>query len=140
MSFKKILFALDSSEYSDKGLELVKTLAEDRKVPVVLLNVLLQIPDMVGNPAREDLMAEMHKMSEEMLDIARNKLEARGIPVTTVVSQGYPSDEIISVAKSHGCDLIVMGAKGHGNIGGILLGSVSQKVLHYSEVPVLIAR
>mgnify|MGYP003623814519 CR=1 FL=1 len=140
MAFRKILFAIDSSAYSDKGLELVKSLCEGSNTQVVLLSVLMQIPDLVGNPTRDDLVAEMRKMTEEMLDIARNKLAARGVAATAVVSQGNPADEILSVAKTHDCDLIVMGARGHGSLGGLLLGSVSQKVLHYSELPVLIAR
>ena len=62
------------------------------------------------------------------------------VDVTTAVIEGSPSREIIRYAESEGCDLIVMGTHGRGGIDRLLLGSVTEKVVRGSEVPVLTVR
>ncbi|WP_418282757.1 universal stress protein [Halorubrum sp. DTA98] len=62
------------------------------------------------------------------------------IDVTTAVVDGSPSREIIRYAEGEDCDLIVMGTHGRGGIDRLLLGSVTEKVVRGSEVPVLTVR
>lgn len=62
------------------------------------------------------------------------------VDVTTAVVEGSPSREIIRYAESEECDLIVMGTHGRGGIDRLLLGSVTEKVVRGSEVPVLTVR
>jgi nucleotide-binding universal stress UspA family protein len=62
------------------------------------------------------------------------------VPVTTQYRRGEPSGEIIAAAAEAKADLIVMGSRGRGQIGGLILGSVSERVLHGAHVPVLIVR
>lgn len=60
--------------------------------------------------------------------------------VTTAVSEGSPSREIIRYAEENDCDLIVMGTHGRGGIDRLLLGSVTEKVVRSSVVPVVTVR
>ncbi|KDS90875.1 stress response protein [Halorubrum saccharovorum] len=60
--------------------------------------------------------------------------------VETAVAEGSPSKEIIRHAEANGCDLIVMGTHGRGGIDRLLLGSVAEKVVRGSSVPVLTVR
>jgi nucleotide-binding universal stress UspA family protein len=60
--------------------------------------------------------------------------------VCEFLESGKPASKIIEVAKKWSADLIVMGSHGRGKIQGILLGSVSQEVLHQAPCPVLVLR
>lgn len=62
------------------------------------------------------------------------------IPVETVVRHGSPADEIVRRAAESGAGIIVMGSRGFGEMHAVLLGSVSERVLHTAHCPVLIAR
>lgn len=64
----------------------------------------------------------------------------RGVDVTTAIVDGSPSREIIRYAEEEGCDIVVMGTHGRGGIDRLLLGSVAEKVVRGSEIPVLTVR
>ncbi|WP_280585254.1 universal stress protein [Halorubrum sp. Boch-26] len=66
--------------------------------------------------------------------------EGTGVDVETAVVEGSPSGEIIRYAEDSDCDLIVMGTHGRGGINRLLLGSVAEKVVRGSAVPVLTVR
>lgn len=60
--------------------------------------------------------------------------------VDTLIRTGSPADEIADAAKELNADLIVIGSRGWGEIRSVLLGSVSERVLHIAHCPVLIVR
>lgn len=62
------------------------------------------------------------------------------VPVETAVIDGTPSREIVRYAEDDDCDLVVMGTHGRGGIDRLLLGSVAEKVVRASSVPVLTVR
>ncbi|HEV2440471.1 MAG TPA: universal stress protein [bacterium] len=62
------------------------------------------------------------------------------VPVTKEYRRGEPSHEILAAAAHLKADLIVMGSRGLGQVGGLILGSVSERVLHGARIPVLIVR
>jgi nucleotide-binding universal stress UspA family protein len=62
------------------------------------------------------------------------------VPVEAIARWGNPIEEILRAARTTPADMIVMGAKGHSNLGLLLLGSVSQGVVQHATKPVLIAR
>jgi nucleotide-binding universal stress UspA family protein len=61
-----------------------------------------------------------------------------GVVVATEVVQGSPSHVLVDAAR--GADLLVVGSRGHGGFGGLLLGSVSQQALQHAACPVAIVR
>jgi nucleotide-binding universal stress UspA family protein len=65
---------------------------------------------------------------------------AADIDIKTEILEGSPSREIVRYAEESGCDLIVMGTHGRGGIDRLLLGSVAERVVRASEVPVLTVR
>jgi nucleotide-binding universal stress UspA family protein len=140
MSFKKILLAIDDSKYSRKGLDLVVKIAGEAKTPVVLVHVLTPVTGRIPTKQREELMRELVEEARQEHASYRAALEELGIAVSFVTPEGEPSDEILLTAKQENCDLIVIGARRHGNIGGLLLGSVTHQILYRAEVPVLVAR
>ena len=66
--------------------------------------------------------------------------EATGIEVREVILEGHPSSEIINFADNNNIDLIVMGTLGKTGLDRFLMGSVAEKVIRGSKVPVLVVR
>ncbi|WP_434521947.1 universal stress protein [Halorubrum sp. AS12] len=77
---------------------------------------------------------------EAALETVEELAADRGVDVETAVVEGSPSREIITHAEETGCDLVVMGTHGRGGIDRLLLGSVAEKVVRGSSVPVLTVR
>ncbi|GAB6880194.1 universal stress protein [Halorubrum gandharaense] len=78
--------------------------------------------------------------AETAVDAVRELADERGVDVTTAVVDGSPSREIIRYAEGNDCDVVVMGTHGRGGIDRLLLGSVAEKVVRGSAVPVLTVR
>ena len=72
------------------------------------------------------------------LDAALEAAQEHGVAARTKLLVGNPSDEIVTHADSIGADLIVVGSRGLGAFGRMLLGSVSRGVLRESRRPVLV--
>jgi len=83
----------------------------------------------------------IEKTADRYLGAIRKAAEKAGVACECVcVTNDFPADAILSVAKKRKCDLIVMASHGRKGISGVLLGSETQKVLVRSHVPVLVYR
>jgi nucleotide-binding universal stress UspA family protein len=78
--------------------------------------------------------------ADDAVDGVEALAEGTGVEVETAVVEGSPSREIIRYAEGNDCDLVVMGTHGRGGIDRLLLGSVAEKVVRGSVVPVLTVR
>jgi nucleotide-binding universal stress UspA family protein len=65
---------------------------------------------------------------------------AAGVPYEREIASGEPASMLIDMARRHGCDAIIMGARGRGALRSALLGSVSQRVVQEAAVPVTIIK
>ncbi len=83
--------------------------------------------------------ASAERTAQEALQRTVTELQTTA-PVETIVRRGSPADEIVRCATESGAGLIVMGSRGWGEMHAVLLGSVSERVLHTATCPVLIAR
>ena len=93
----------------------------------------------------EDSEAEYKRATsacaKKLLLAINRAADALGVSCETVqTSNDQPFKSIIEVARRKACDLILMASHGHAAIGGILLGSETQKVLTHSHIPVLVYR
>ena len=138
-----ILVAVDLSGASQKILQYVKTLSLDLSVKVWLLYA--EKPDLgfVGfGPGRPqsvlDQVPHDFKEKREELQGEVNKLRNSGIDVDPLFVQGSAVEVILDEASKLNADLIVVGSHGHGAVYHLLVGSVSEGVLHRSTCPVLI--
>ncbi len=138
-----ILVAVDLSGASQKILHYVKTLSLGLPAKVWLLHA--EKPDLgfVGfGPGRPqsvlDHVAEDFKDKREELQNEADKLQNSGIDAKTLVVQGAAVEVILDEASKLNADLIVVGSHGHGAVYHLLVGSVSEGVLHRSTCPVLI--
>jgi nucleotide-binding universal stress UspA family protein len=138
--FKKILWATDGSQAADQALGHVTELARGSGASVVVCHSVLT---MVGAGAHGAPLA----LVEE--DDIKSKLEAQvseladgGIQATLELVRGDTfhgaAHDIVRVADAQGADVIVAGTRGHTALGGLLLGSVTQRLLHLAHCPVLV--
>lgn len=144
----RVLVATDGSPHAIRAAELAARLAREmREVEVVLVNV-GHIPAVALGGPGPDAMINLGMIEEALesagkaiLDQTQRAFAGVTVPVTRVYRRGGdPAGEILKAAKEVHADLIVMGSRGLGQIGGLILGSVSEHVLHGAHTPVLIVR
>jgi nucleotide-binding universal stress UspA family protein len=135
--YRNILVALDGSPDAEAALAHAAALARDQNARLTLLSVAASPASTagVGGAAPPDPL-ELHA---RMLREAAGKTPADA-GITTLLERGDPADAILATAAREGHDLIVMGSHGHGRIHRALIGSMSEKVLKRSPVPVLLMR
>jgi nucleotide-binding universal stress UspA family protein len=135
--FRKILVAVDGSRYSSRALEFADDLARRYKTQLLVLHAFPHVSDLLGTPQYERVLEARSTIGEQLLASARAQLSAREA-VETQLIEGPPAPAILRVATEESCDLIVIGSRGHGQLAGILLGSVSSVVAQRATCPVLI--
>jgi nucleotide-binding universal stress UspA family protein len=135
--FRKILVAVDGSRHSSRALEFADDLARRYKTSLLILHAFPHVSDLLGTPQYERMLEARALIGEQVLASARAQLQACE-PVETQLIEGPPAPAILRVAAEEGCDLIVIGSRGHGQLAGILLGSVSSIVAQRAACPVLI--
>ena len=136
--FKKIIWATDGSAAADEALPFVKELASagGGSVTIVHSEEFLAGPGGRGAPLYVDEPETVAKIQRQA-----DELTGAGVQATTKVVGGPsvigPAHRIADVAAQEQADLIVVGTRGHTPLGGLLLGSVTQRLLHLAPCPVL---
>ncbi|MCB9100913.1 MAG: universal stress protein, partial [Anaerolineales bacterium] len=88
----------------------------------------------------ELLVARRESAGQAILDQARQQLGEVSILVKEELLEEPAAEAILNVAQIRQADLIVMGTRGRSSLEGLLLGSVSQKVIHHADCPVMVVR
>lgn len=140
--YKKILIATDGSEYTknavDYGIDLAKnTEAKLHAVYVVDTAAFASIP---MDAAWESMYELLRQEGDEATKTVADKASAEGLDVEKNTIEGHPAEEIIKYAEKNSISLIVMGTLGKSGLDRFLLGSVAEKVVRNSKIPVLIVR
>ncbi len=138
--YKKILIAYDGSAHSQRALVCAQDLAQKYAAQLILVHAFHPIPKEWGAPFLEEAEEHATKAAETVVHEALSRLGETGLQVLVEVLEGPPAEAILRVAETRACDLIVMGSRGLGEVQAVLLGSVSERVLHHSPVPVLIVK
>ena len=136
--FENIVMAFDGSEYSYKALKSAKSLSERYEANLWLVHVFRNPTDFLGYADYEKLFAKRKSLAQTVLDDARQTLDRTSFPVQYELIEGHESESILKVADNREADLIVMGTRGLGAVKGFLVGSVSRKVIHYADCPVMV--
>ncbi len=136
--FKNIVLAYDGSEFSLRALQRAKAIAERFEATLWLVHVFRNPSDLLGYTDFEKLYAKRKSAAQATLDDANQKLGRTTFPVKVELKEGHETELILKVAENCKADLIVMGTRGLGAVKGLLVGSVSRKVIHYAECPVMV--
>ena len=142
MSKKKIMVAVDFSEYSPKIMDYAGRLAEDLEAELVFVNVINQRDvDMVDQVtmytdkiSAKDYVDGLKKDRTEQMQSLLIQTNCAGIPNRFLIKKGVPFAELVETAKEEKVDMVVMGTKGRGNIAGILFGSQAEKMFRHCPV------
>jgi nucleotide-binding universal stress UspA family protein len=141
--YKTILMPTDGSPCSFQAMEHGLSLAQALGAKVHFLYVLENpaqaiwiAPESV--PYGLELLEDLKKGAEEAVAKALAMAQEKGVEATGEVKEGVPIPTIVEAAK--GFDLLVMGTHGRTGLDKLLLGSVTEGVLHRVSVPVLVVR
>jgi nucleotide-binding universal stress UspA family protein len=135
--FKRIVVALDGSQSSQDALAMARRLAEREGGSITAVHV---VEIMAGRSAGYTVHPDEEEIGSriaESVDAAKQD----GIDATLQQHQtvmGGPGPIIARVARETNADVIVSGTRGHSRLAGMLLGSVTQKLLHLAPCPVLV--
>ena len=152
----KILYTTDLSKNARYAFSYAASLANRYGAGITILHVLEDIPSsdsLVINIIGEKKWNELRKTNEQkVLETIRERLEKFCADVSAelpscpfitdeiIVKIGNPVDEILLQAETSDCDMVVMGAHGHGIIADAMMGSTSRRVLRRCKKPVLVVR
>ena len=136
--FEKILWATDGSESADHALPYVKELATNNGASVLVVHSeeILLGPRTGGNPVHADedeLKVKIERQASELAE-AGIDVSTKFVSGPTLVGAAH---HIADVAADTHPDVIVVGTRGHTPVGNLLLGGVTQRLLHLVDCPVL---
>ena len=146
MHFSKILITTDLSPAAEAAFELA---AYDRKMegseifllhvcslfePSYVEGVVFWYPTLVGEYGEAYRKSALSKLQE----LAAKHFHRQEVRCEAIIPTRGVAEEVCAFAKKKGCDLIVMGSRGHTVLGSLIVGSVAQRTLLLSECPVLV--
>lgn len=137
--YNRILVPTDGSEEGEHAVAHALDLAEAHGAAVHTLYV-VNTASYAGLPMEsswEGVDELLRSDAEAAVESVEELAAGRDVTVETAVTEGSPSRQIVRYAENNGCDLIVMGTHGRGGLDRLLLGSVTEKVVRSSSVPVL---
>jgi len=145
---KHIVVAVDASPSSNNAVEMAVNLAKTYGAKLSFLNVVrdMQLPESVMRMAEVEHIQGARSdvlrfVGEKTLKQAEATAREFGLEDTgRKVAVGDPATEIADFAKNSNADLIVIGTRGHNDLKGMFLGSVSRKVSNLADVNVMIVR
>ena len=136
--FKAIVLALDGSETAKRGIPIAVELAKEGKGKIVIAHV----EERMATKGRAPLHVNEDQIQEELQALVKD-LDGDGIEASIemgdVMAGGSGvAHAIADIADKSNADLIVAGTRGHSPVEGLLLGSVTQRLLHIAKQPVLV--
>jgi nucleotide-binding universal stress UspA family protein len=140
--FKNILVPVDGSDHALHALDVACDLAQKYGATLRLVHAYPPIftDVMMSGADIEAIIALRTQAGEAILQRAMEHAQVCVSDLTAELREAPDAEAILEEAETHHCDLIVMGTRGLGRLAGLLLGSVSQKVIQHARCPVLLVR
>lgn len=138
--FKKIILAYDGSEHSQRALKYAVALARQFESTLWIVHVFPKTLELLSRDEYQSHISEREATGQEMLDEARAQIDDSSLDVREELLEGPEAEAILMAAETRQADVIVMGTRGFSALQGLLLGSVSQKVIHHAQCAVLVTR
>ncbi|WP_458188416.1 universal stress protein [Haladaptatus sp. NG-WS-4] len=137
--FEKVLVPTDGSEGSERAIELAIDIATTYDAALYTLYV-VDVDTLAGNEGGT-VLASLESAAQDAIDQAVEMADEAGVRTTEAhVARGVPHRAILDFVDERDIDLVVMGTHGRTGLDRYLLGSVTEKVVRSSDVPVLTAR
>ncbi|MDP6876375.1 MAG: universal stress protein [Alphaproteobacteria bacterium] len=149
---EKYLVAVDGSEHGWKALDLAAKLAGASDAELILLHVVPHepMPDGLAQFAKAEGLSmaeergryhEGRRIGDQIVRQAEARVRENGFErVSSRVEEGSPADRIVAVAEGDGTDMIFLGSRGLSDLKGLLMGSVSHKLMHLAPCTCVVAK
>jgi nucleotide-binding universal stress UspA family protein len=137
---KRILVGVDGSEPAAKAAQMAAEIAIRFGAKLTLAYVVPRLvlpPDAYGLTTA-DVEAEHREYAEKLLAHTVSQLGESGVQADTLVLSGAPAESLAEAAHASDVDLVVAGSRGRGAVARVLLGSVTDRLVHISTKPVLV--
>ena len=144
MAYKTILVPLDGSEISEEAIEHAEHICKCDKIDnIILLRVyepiLVDVKDLLEAERAAELQSKKEEEAKRYLKKVEKQLKDKGIPVKSILEYGMdPATKILEVAKNENADIIVMCSHGKSKVLHWMFGSVANRVLIRTPIPVLV--
>jgi nucleotide-binding universal stress UspA family protein len=139
----KILIPVDGSDHSDRAVQhLISTVDGCAGRQIFLINVQepIDAPELLSHMPASEIEAMQETRGGDALGSARALLDQAGIAYTADVLVGPVAETIARYASEKACDKIVIGRRGLGAIGSALMGSVTTRLMHLTDLPVTLVK
>jgi len=136
--FDCIIFATDGSDHAQRALTYARDLAKLHDSKLFVVHVYSRVSDLLGYTEYDTLLGHRIAAGKKVIKEAVKEFTLAGLRCETELLEGPKAEAIIKVAETRNADLIVLGARGMSSLEGLLLGSVSQKVIHHASCPVFV--
>lgn len=139
----KILLPVDGSAHSDRATRHVVAMLQGcggHQVLLVNVQAPIDAPEVRGHMRADEIEAMQTSRGGDALVSARALLDQAGIVYAPNVLLGPVAETLAQYAVDQGCDKIVMGTRGRGALGSVLLGSVTTELLRLTELPVTLVK
>jgi len=137
---KRILIATDGSVGSGQALEQGLSLAAELSADSLVVYVRQSPTSFLGAPYYQDVITNEGAYARGVITDAKLHAMRYDVEVDYEILEGDPVEVILSIARSRDVDLIVVGSRGLGAVTSLVLGSVSNTILHRADRPVLVAK
>lgn len=140
--YRNIVIATDGSENSQRAISYGIEIAKLSGATVHALYVVdtVSFSSIPMDAGWESMYDTLKNEGEKAISEVKERGKVSGVEVREVLLEGHPSNEIIDFAEKNNVDLIVVGTLGKTGLDRFLMGSVAEKVVRGSKVPVLVVR
>jgi nucleotide-binding universal stress UspA family protein len=135
---KTILIATDGSPGARAAVAEGLDFAEETDADVLFVAIRQPSLQVLGDPYWQQSLSNELARLRPALQEAVEEADSRGISADYDLLEGDPGERILELARSRDVDLIVIGSRGLGAVASVILGSVSKRVLHDADRPVLV--
>jgi nucleotide-binding universal stress UspA family protein len=138
LMFTNIVWATDGSEHAERALAYAGRLAESDHAHLHVVHVVEKIVG--GRVAGQDAYINEPEIDHKIAEDTKRIASTYGVEATLHMGStgmGSVAAHVAEIAKGVDADLIVIGTRGHSSLGGLVLGSVAQRLMHLATCPVL---
>lgn len=140
MEITKIVAGYDGSPSSKKAVEWAVALAGKLKCEVVVAAV-VKAPEFSSSVDEvEESFSDGERYYQPLLAEMVEYGNDNNVPLRTEILRGHPAESLVRYAYERKADLLVIGNRGAGGFLSMIIGSVAQKVVAYSQVPVVVIK
>lgn len=139
----KLLLPVDGSEHSVRAAKhVVASVRSCSDFEILLLNVQpgIDAPEILSHMPASEIEAMQETRGGDAMAPAREVLDRAGLDYAPTVLIGPVAESIARFAAEQGCEKIVMGTRGLGAVAGVLMGSVTTRLLNLTSLPVTLVK